>query len=66
VEGFNRGTNQYNSTSRLQADIANAELGFKATATRAAMKEDAQARSSAGRSANLTNFTDNLGNVGKE
>lgn len=73
VETFNRTTNQANTEMGLKAAMANqsamaaarnAKLNGIASAMK--MKEDIANARSASISANLTNFFDNLGNVGKE
>lgn len=67
VEGFNRGTNQFNSEMALKASIANRqgdESRLRAKIAQAQMRDQANRISSAGRSANLTNLFENLGNLG--
>lgn len=69
VESFNRGTNQYNSESALRAagmNQRNREMKLRAIMQAAGMREEAGARSSAAKSANLTNFFDSLGDIGRE
>ena len=69
VEAFNRGTNQFNSEMGLKAAIANKEndkLRLQARIQQAQLRDQADARSSAGRAANLTNLFDSLGNIGRE
>ncbi|QOR59637.1 putative transmembrane protein [uncultured phage cr126_1] len=69
VESFNRGTNQYNSESALRAagmNQQNREMKLRAIMQAAGMREEAGARSSAAKSANLTNFSDSLGDIGRE
>lgn len=69
VESFNRGTNQYNSESALRAagmNQQNREMQLRAIMQAAGMREEAGARSSAAKSANLTNFFDSLGDIGRE
>lgn len=73
VKTFNRGTNQFNSEQSLKAQIANnsnREVGIRATAQAAAqaaaLRDAADARASAARSANLTNFFNSLGDIGRE
>lgn len=69
VEAFNRGTNQFNSKMALKAAIArqrNDELRLKARTTQAQLRDQAEARASAGRTANLTNLFDSLGEIGRE
>lgn len=68
VESFNRGTNQYNSESALRAagmNQWNREMKLRAIMQAAGMREEAGARSSAAKSANLTNFFDSLGDIGR-
>lgn len=67
VEAFNRGTNQFNSEMGLKAAIANKEndkLRLQARIQQAQLRDQADARSSTGRAANLTNLFDSLGNIG--
>ena len=69
VESFNRGTNQYNSESALRAagmNQRNREMKLRAIMQAAGMREEVGARSSAAKSANLTNFFDSLGDIGRE
>ena len=69
VEAFNRGTNQFNAEMALKAAIANQrndELRLKARTTQAQLRDQADARASAGRTANLTNLFDSLGEIGRE
>lgn len=69
VEGFNRGTNQFNSEGALKAEMANKEndkLRVQSALAGAQMREGIDARVSASRSANLTNFFDSLGDIGRE
>lgn len=66
VEAFNRGTNQFNSEGKLKADSFNAELGLKAAMAAAQMREAERNNTDAARSANLTRFFDNLGEIGRE
>lgn len=69
VESFNRGTNQYNSESALRAagmNQQNREMKLRAIMQAAGMREEAGAGSSAAKSANLTNFFDSLGDIGRE
>lgn len=69
VEAFNRGTNQYNSESALRAagmNQQNREMKLRAIMQAAGMREEVGARSSAAKSANLTNFFDSLGDIGRE
>lgn len=67
VASFNRGTNMFNSENDLKAQIANnsnREVQMRAALTAAQLRDAADARASAGRSTNLTNLFDNLGNIG--
>ena len=67
VEAFNRGTNQFNSEMALKAALANKEnekTRLQARITQAQLRDQADTRSSTGRSDNLTNFFDSLGNIG--
>ena len=73
VEQFNRGTNQYNSQAAMKAAAQNAQLAqardnmrLSGTATAANMRELADTALATSRSANLTNFFDNLGVIGRE
>lgn len=73
VAEFNRGTDQYNSQAAMSADAQNAQLAQNRDRLRsslmtqaAQMREAADTALEATRSANLTNFFDNLGAVGQE
>ena len=69
VEAFNRGTNQFNAEMALKAATAkqrNDELRLKARTTQAQLRDQADARASAAKSANLTNLFDSLGEIGIE
>lgn len=69
VEAFNRGTNQFNSEMLLKAAMAqqaNDKLRLQARTTQAQLRDQADARSSTGRAANLTNLFDSLGDIGRE
>lgn len=69
VEGFNRGTNQFNSEARMRAAMANQsnrEMQLRGVTEAARMRGDAKARSAAARSANLSNFFDSIGDIGRE
>nr|DAO75866.1 MAG TPA: bacteriocin [Crassvirales sp.] len=69
VETFNRGTNQFNSEMGLKASIANQandKLRLQARTTQAQLRDQVDARASAGRAANLTNLFDSLGEIGRE
>ena len=70
---FNRGTSQYNSGALMKAVAQNAQLAkvrdnmrLSGTTTTANMRELADTALATSRSANLTNFFDNLGAIGKE
>lgn len=73
VEQFNRGTNQYNSQAAMTADAQNAQIAQNRDRLRsslmtqaAQMREAADTALEATRSANLTNFFDNLGGIGQD
>lgn len=73
VETFNRGTNMANAEMGLKAAMANQEAALKARSSRLsgvaqamAVRDAVDARRGASMSANLTNFFDSLGNIGKE
>lgn len=66
VEQFNRATNMFNSEGQLKADTANNEMAVKAAIAAAQLREQADQRASAARSANLANFFDSLSDVGRE
>ncbi len=69
VETFNRGTNQLNSEMALRTAIANKEndkIRLQARMAQANLRDQADARSSAGRTANLTNLFDSFGDIGRE
>ena len=70
---FNRGTSQYNSGALMQAAAHNAQLAqardnmrLSGISTAANMRELADTALANSRSANLTNFFDNLGALGRE
>lgn len=70
---FNRGTSQYNSGALMKAVAQNAQLAqardnmrLSGTTTAANMRELADTALATSRSANLTNFFDNLGAIGRE
>lgn len=70
---FNRGTSQYNSGALMQAAVQNAQLAkardnmrLSGISTAANMRELADTALANSRSANLTNFFDNLGALGRE
>ena len=73
VEDFNRRTNMFNSQMGLEADMANAryhqtaqQLGLSGLAQAAALRDSIDSRIGAARSANITNFLNSLGNIGRE
>lgn len=73
IAQFNRGTSQYNSGALMQAAAQNAQLAqardnmrLSGTTTAANMRELADTTLATSRSANLTNFFDNLGSIGRE
>lgn len=73
IAQFNRGTSQYNSGALMQAAAQNAQLAqardnmrLSGTTTAAGMRELADTALATSRSANLTNFFDNLGAIGRE
>ena len=70
---FNRGTSQYNSGALMQAAAHNAQLAqardnmrLSGISTAANMRELADTALANSRSANFTNFFDNLGALGRE
>lgn len=73
VETFNRGTNMTNSEMGLKAAMANQEAALKARSSRLsgvaqamAVRDAVDARRGASMSANLTNFFNSLGDIGRE
>lgn len=73
VETFNRGTNQANAEMGLKAAMANQEAALKARNSRLsgvaqamAVRDAVDARRGASMSANLTNFFNSLGDIGRE
>lgn len=69
VEAFNRGTNQLNSEMGLRAgqiNKQNDELRLKSAITQAQLRDQIDSAVSAARSANLNNFLDSLGDIGRE
>lgn len=73
VETFNRGTNMANAEMGLKAAMANQEAALKARSSRLsgvaqamAVRDAVDARRGASMSANLTNFFNSLGDVGRE
>lgn len=69
VQNFNRATNMYNSESALKADMANQaqeRARLEAKITQAQMRENIKRATEEARGENLTNFFDNIGNIGWE
>ena len=73
VETFNRGTNIANAEMGLKAAMANQEAALKARSSRLsgvaqamAVRDAVDARRGASMSANLTNFFNSLGDIGRE
>ena len=73
VAAFNRGTNQFNSEMGLKAAMANQEAALRARSQRLsgvaqamAVRDAVDARRGASMSANLTNFFNSLGDIGRE
>lgn len=73
VEQFNRATNQANAEMGLKAAMANQEAALKARSSRLsgvaqamAVRDAVDARRGASISANLTNFFNSLGDIGRE
>lgn len=73
VEQFNRGTNQANAEMGLKAAMANQEAALKARSSRLsgvaqamAVRDAVDARRGASMSANLANFFNSLGDIGRE
>lgn len=73
VETFNRGTNMANAEMGLKAAMANQEAALKARSAKLsgvaqamAMRDAIDARRGANMSANLTNFFNSLGDIGRE
>lgn len=73
VKDFNRRTNMFNSQMGLEADIANARYRqmaknyqMEGLGRAAALRDAIDQRVGAARSANLTNFFNSLGNIGRE
>lgn len=73
VETFNRGTNQANAEMGLKASMANQEAALRARSSRLsgvaqamAVRDAVDARRGASMSANLTNFFNSLGDIGRE
>lgn len=73
VEEFNRGTNTFNSTGFKEADKANLEAQLnsrstylKGALTAAEVRQRERQAATASRSANLSNFINSLGDIGRE
>lgn len=73
VDTFNRDTDKFNSTMGLDVDRINQaeranlrNLKYNATVASNAFRDEIDKRISAARSYNLTNFLDNLGDIGRE
>ena len=73
VETFNRGTNMANTEMGLKAAMANQEAALRARSSRLsgvaqamAVRDAVDARRGASMSANLTNFFNSLGDIGRE
>lgn len=69
VATFNRATNMFNSEQDLKAQQLNQgahEARIRAAAEAARLRDAAIARASAGRSANLTNLFNSIGDIGRE
>ena len=73
VAEYNRGTDQYNSSSDLQAQMANQQalaalrnFQLQGLSQAAALRDLLDARTSAARSTNLTNFFNNIGAIGQD
>lgn len=69
VAEFNRGTNQFNAENNLKAQIANIDNNsnkIRAAIAAAELKDKINARTSAARSANLSNLFNNIGDIGRE
>ena len=69
IGAYNRGTDQYNADQDYRVSLANADLGKQALAATEAgsqlnMQQDLYA--SQGKSANLSNLLNSLGDIGKE
>ena len=69
VMDYNRQTDMFNTEAGLKADSINTnidELRLKAIMQSAGIRANTDAMASAGKSANLSNFLDNLGELGTE
>lgn len=73
AEEFNRATNMFNTEGALKADIANQEAMLKVkdaylkgTSSAAELRQRERQQAAAARSANLSNFINSLGDIGRE
>lgn len=73
VEEFNRATNTFNTEGAMKADIANQEALLKSrdsylkgTLAASELRQRERQQTSAARSANLSNFINSLGDIGRE
>lgn len=73
VADFNRRTNMFNSQMGLEAAMANAryqqqakQMGLSGLAQAAALRDSIDQRVGAARAANLSNFLNSLGDIGRE
>lgn len=73
VEEFNRATDMFNTEGALKADMANQEAMFKVkdaylkgTLSAAELRQRERQQAAAARSANLSNFINSLGDIGRE
>lgn len=73
VEEFNRATNMFNTEGALKADMANQEAQLKVrdsylkgTLSAAELRQRERQQAAAARSANLSNFINSLGDIGRE
>lgn len=73
AEEFNRATNMFNTEGALKADMANQEAilkvrdsYLKGTLSAAELRQRERQQAAAARSANLSNFINSLGDIGRE
>lgn len=73
VEEFNRGTNMFNTEGALKADLANQEALMKSrnsylkgVLSAAGLRQGERQQVAAAKSANLSNFINSLGDIGRE
>ena len=73
VEEFNRATDMFNTEGTLKADMTNQEARLKArdtylkgTLSAAELRQRERQQSAAARSANLSNFINSIGDIGRE